>query len=133
MDRVEVETVCFMSCVGAKRTIPVPAKDLYRSDWFIKARGYVEAIDRPCFILSAKHGLITPDEVTPPYEQTLDTMGVSERRDWARIVQQQMDGQTPNTSQIVVLAGKRYREFFVGLPTTTSRHRGCLYGGSSDR
>jgi len=107
----KVETVCLVSCVGSKRAEPAPARDLYQSDWFIKARRYVEAMGCPWFILSAKHGLISPDEVIPPYEQTLNTMGVSERRDWARMVQNQMDEQMPNASHIVILAGKRYREF----------------------
>ena len=107
------ETVCLVSCVGVKRAVSAPAKDLYQSDWFIKARRYVEAIGCPWFILSAKHGLISPDEVTAPYEQTLNTMGVSERRNWARIVQKQMDEHMPNASHIVVLAGARYREFLM--------------------
>ena len=111
MDRVE--TICLVSCVGAKGAIPAPAKALYRSDWFIKARAYAEAIGSQWFILSAKHGLIRPDEVIPPYKQTLNTMGIADRRDWARIVQGQMDKQMPDAARIVVLAGQRYREFLM--------------------
>jgi len=107
---VRVETICLVSCVGAKRAIPAPAKALYRSDWFIKARTYAETIGTQWFILSAKHGLIQPDEVISPYDQTLNTMGVVERRDWARLVQGQMNQQMPDAVRIVVLAGQRYRE-----------------------
>jgi hypothetical protein len=109
----KAETVCLVSCVGSKQAVPAPAKDLYQSDWFIKARSYVEAMGCPWFILSAKHGLISPGQVTPPYEQTLNTMGVSERRTWARVVQKQMDERMPDASHIVVLAGARYREFLM--------------------
>jgi hypothetical protein len=109
----KVKTVCLVSCVSAKRTAPAPAKDLYQSDWFIKARRYVEAIGCPWFILSAKHGLISPDEVIPPYEQTLNTMGVSERRNWAHTVEKQMDQQMQDATKIVILAGQRYREFLM--------------------
>ena len=44
---------------------------------------------------------------------TLNTMGVAERRNWSRHVQQQMDERMPNASRIVVLAGQRYREFLL--------------------
>ena len=35
-------TVYLVSCVGQKRSNPSPAKDLYTSTWFRKARMYVE-------------------------------------------------------------------------------------------
>jgi hypothetical protein len=111
MDRVE--TICLVSCVGAKRAIPAPAKALYRSDWFIKAHAHAEATGTQWFILSAKHGLIQPDEVISRYEQTLNTMGIAERRDWARIDHGQMDKQMPNAVRIAFLAGQRYREFLM--------------------
>lgn len=109
----KVETVCLVSCVSAQREVPGPAKDLYQSDWFTKARRYVEAIGSPWFILSARHGLIGPDDVISPYEQTLNTMGVSARRAWADMVRDQMGKRMPNASHIVVLAGGRYREFLM--------------------
>ena len=109
----KVETIYLVSCVGGKRAIPAPAKDLYQSDWFIKARTYVEASGSRWFIQSAKHGLIQPDEVISPYEQTLNTMGISERRNWARLVQKQMDERMPDAGRIVILAGQRYREFLI--------------------
>jgi len=109
----KAETVCLVSCVGAKGATPAPAKDLYQSDWFTKARAYAEAVGSQWFILSAKHGLIHPDHVIAPYEQTLNTMGISERRSWARLVERQMDEQMPDAASIVVLAGQRYREFLM--------------------
>jgi hypothetical protein len=108
-----VETICLVSCVGAKRTTAAPAKALYQSDWFIKARAYAEAISQRWFILSAKHGLVHPDDVIAPYEQTLNTMDIAGRRNWARLVQSQMDDAIPDAAQIVVLAGQRYREFLM--------------------
>ena len=108
-----VATVCLVSCVGLKRATSAAAKDLYQSDWFIKARSYVEGFGSDWFILSAKHGLVQPDDLIAPYEQTLNTMGVSARRDWARLVERQMDEHMPDAARIVVLAGQRYREFLM--------------------
>ena len=83
----KVDTICLVSCVSAKRTTPALAKDLYQSDWFIKARAYAESVGSCWFILSAKYGLVRPDEMIEPYEMTLNTMGVAERRNWSRRVQ----------------------------------------------
>ena len=109
----KIDTVCLVSCVWPKRATTALAKDLYRSDWFLKARACAEAIGPCWFILSAEYGLVHPDEMIEPYEMTLDTMGAAERRKWSRRVQQQMDERMPDASLIVVLAGQRYREFLM--------------------
>jgi hypothetical protein len=75
-----------VSCVAAKRSAAAPARDLYISDWFQKARAYVEKQGDPWFILSAKHGLVRPDQVLQPYELTLNNMAAKERRAWAQRV-----------------------------------------------
>ena len=67
----------------------------------------------PFVILSAKYGLVEPDQILAPYEQTLNTMSIAERRAWARRVEAQMDQQLPNFGRIVVFAGQRYREFLM--------------------
>ena len=76
--------LCFVSCAAKKLARPAAAKDLYMSPWFVKARRLVEAQGWPWFILSAKYGLVAPEEEVAHYEKTLNDMGVAERRDWAR-------------------------------------------------
>ena len=102
-----------VSCVARKGASSTRAKDLYVSEWFRRARAYAEATAAPWFILSAKHGLVSPDELLEPYEVTLNTMGIGERRAWAARVQHQMDQRLPQVERIVVLAGQRYREFLM--------------------
>jgi hypothetical protein len=46
--------------------------DLYISDLFRKRRAYAEASGHAWFVLSAKHGLVRPDTVLDPYDETLD-------------------------------------------------------------
>lgn len=106
-------TVFLVSCVGQKRTSPSAARDLYTSAWFLKARRYVEASGAPWFILSAEHGLVTPDLIITPYEKTLNRMGVRDRRQWAAMTIDQMEHHLPKADRIVVLAGSRYREFLM--------------------
>jgi hypothetical protein len=107
------DPVYLLSCVKKKRLVPTPAKDLYTSDWFTKARHFVDLKGCLWFILSAEYGLVDPDQIIAPYEKTLKSMPVGERRQWAQKVIRQMDEKIPSPSCVVFLAGKRYREFLL--------------------
>ena len=107
------KAVYLISCVGKKRATPRKARDLYTSDWFLKARDYVERARSPWFILSAEHGLIPPDLIVAPYERTLNKMSVAERKAWAARVKAQMQTSLPAADRIVVFAGLRYREYLM--------------------
>ncbi len=113
MSGVQPSTVFLVSCVARKRAEPAPARELYESAWFRKARAYVEAEGGRWFILSAEHGLLTPDRVVAPYERTLNTMGIADRRRWAQRVSEQLTALDIRADRIVVLAGLRYREFLM--------------------
>lgn len=103
--------LCLVSCVSKKLPYPAPAKDLYVSDWFKKARAFVEAQGSPWFILSAEYGLLHTDAVTAPYEKTLNKMGANARREWANAVMQALEPHLAKVKTVVFLAGGRYREF----------------------
>ena len=79
-------SVYLVSCVSQKRDQACEARDLYVSDLFRKARRFAEASGCPWFILSAEYGLVAPGQVIAPYERTLNTMGVANRRAWAERV-----------------------------------------------
>ena len=108
------DRICLVACVKEKRDAPAPAKDLYRSAWFRKARRYVEQSGGAWFILSDKHGLVHPDAELAPYEKDIRKMPVGECRAWACMVQQQMDAGLPPAGAVVILAGLRYREYLIG-------------------
>jgi hypothetical protein len=106
--------IVLVSCVAMKRLEPVPAKDLYTSPWFTKARAYAEKQRCPWYILSAEHGLVQPAQILAPYERTLNTMSVADRRHWAQRVLGQLAKLEPQPTRVVFLAGVRYREFLLG-------------------
>jgi hypothetical protein len=110
-DETNSETICLVSCVSEKRDRRSPARCLYTSQWFRKARAYVEAANLSWYVLSAKHGLLHPEAVIDPYEETLNTMPVAERRQWANSVLRQLEQTVPNVKRVIFLAGERYREF----------------------
>ena len=93
----------------------MPAKDLYISPWFQKAKRYVEALEARWAILSAEYGLLSPEEPIEPYDTTLNSMPIKERREWAtRVIEQVMELDLPGES-VVLLAGAKYREFLLPL------------------
>ena len=108
-----MKTLYLVSCVKRKQTSAAAAKDLYTSDWFRKARAYVEPTGMPWFILSAEYGLLHPDQRTDPYEKTLNKMLSWERKRWAEKVIHQMEQGLPKAEQIVVLAGEKYRKYLM--------------------
>ena len=106
-------TVYLVSCVGGKFPKPTIAKDLYTSAWFKKARHFVESKSCPWFVLSAEFGLVSPERIISPYEKTLNTMPISDRRKWAEMVNSQIEAVAPQLAVAVFLAGQRYRESLV--------------------
>jgi hypothetical protein len=105
--------VALVSCVKSKRATPLPARDLYTSPLFHGLRTYAERHADRWYILSAKHGLLDPDRVTAPYEQTLNTMGAAARRRWADRVNATLAERLPEEADLIILAGVRYREHVV--------------------
>lgn len=102
-----------VSCVSQKLSRPAPAKLLYRSEWFHKVRKLVESQKADWLILSALYGVVAPDTEIAPYEKTLNTAGVIERREWAENTLRQLGPHLIGRRRIVIFAGQRYREFLV--------------------
>ena len=98
-----------VACVKLKRDAPMHARELYSSPWFRRARACVERTGRPWAILSAKHGLVWPDQTIAPYEQTLAGMPVLQRRRWADRVFTSLIPHLRGVRTIGMLAGATYR------------------------
>lgn len=76
-------TVALVACAAAKLDHPAPAKDLYVSSLFRKSRAYAERNADAWYILSAKHGLVSPAATIEPYDLTLNSMAIADGRRWA--------------------------------------------------
>lgn len=75
-----------VGCVKSNRPKAAPAADLYTSTLFRGRRRWVQTTCSRWFVLSAKHGLVAPDRVVDPYDETLNDKGRDDRRRWARSV-----------------------------------------------
>lgn len=107
------DAIVLVSCVKRKLTHRAPARCLYTSSWFRKVRNLVEGSGTRWFILSARHGLITPAVEIEPYDYTLKNAGTAERRFWAAKVLSKLLPQIRDETRIVMFAGHRYREFLM--------------------
>lgn len=107
------KTVFLVSCVSEKHDRPMPASELYCSSWFQKARAFVTRQEGEWFILSAKYGLVAPDQLIEPYDETLNEKTVAERREWSKKVVQELLIRCTPESSVVFLAGEKYREFLL--------------------
>lgn len=105
--------VALVSCVKTKQKADAPARDLYTSALFRGMRRYAEQNADAWYILSAKHGLLGPREVVAYYEQTLNDMPVADRLAWAERVEQALLKVLQPRAEVIILAGKRYRENLV--------------------
>lgn len=66
-----MQTVYLIACCKTQGATPMAARELYRSDLFVKSREFAEASASPLYVLSAAHGLVHPDSVIAPYDRTL--------------------------------------------------------------
>jgi hypothetical protein len=78
-----MKTIVLVSCGKRKLSKAAPAKEMYTSPRFRMARAYAERIGDDWRILSAKYGLLKPDEVIEPYDETVVGKPIKERRIWA--------------------------------------------------
>lgn len=96
-----------VACVSKKRNNRMAAKDLYCSQWFKLARKLMEQRGEPWAILSARHGLVMPDEEIRPYDETLGKKTMAEREGWADVVMDLI----PQARRYVIWGGMNYYEF----------------------
>ena len=107
--------IALVSCVKSKRSHRCKAGEMYTSSLFQKMMAYAETLNtKRVFILSAKYGLLDPDDMIDPYEQTLKTMKSAERRLWARGVLAALRQHCDlDADHFVLLAGAAYRKDLV--------------------
>ncbi len=104
--------VGLVGCVKTKVNYAAPAQELYVSTLFRGRRLFVEATCDRWFILSAKHGLVAPDEVLEPYEETLNDNSVAAKRAWATSVLCLLESSVSIAgTAFEIHAGAEYRNF----------------------
>ena len=85
------------------------------SDLFRKAYAYATKNYDLVAILSAKYGLLFPNDKIEPYDLTLNDMKSEQRKDWAERVFNQMKRRLrlQDFDKVFFHAGKKYRQHLV--------------------
>ena len=104
-----METVCLVACTSRKGLYPAAAEFIYKSPLFTAGRNYAETRCDRWFILSAKHGLLSPGDEIAPYNESLHDMDDAQRARWARSVHGQLRSKIAPDANVVFLAGVAYR------------------------
>lgn len=111
-----MKTLGLISCTKSKQDYPCKASEMYSaSDLFRKAYFYATKNYDFVAILSAKYGLLFPDDKIKPYDLTLNNMKSQQRKEWAERVFSQMKTRLSLSEfdKIFFHAGKKYREHLI--------------------
>lgn len=117
-----METITLIACCSAKLEHRAPASQLYVSALFRKSVAAAEAQGQRWFVLSALHGLVSPEQALDPYDLTLASASKPQRTEWASRVLQQIAMQFPAPVRFAVLAGRNYREPLLALLEAAGHH-----------
>ena len=104
-----------IACGSKKRNTPCQAKDLYISSLFVATRRYVEKRTLRWAILSAKHGVLLPEQLVQPYNVRLGSLPARSKKVWAERTREQLLSLFPGET-FLVLAGQDYFQAVEGLP-----------------
>ena len=75
--------VLLIGCGKTKRARACPARELYTGPLFTARRAFADASEAPWWIVSAGHGLVSPDQILEPYDQSLADRSPLDRAGWA--------------------------------------------------
>jgi hypothetical protein len=82
--------VVLIGSAGATAATPLPAAQLFASDGFARARAHAAGSGHPWFVLTAKHGLLDPDDVVAPFDVQLGDQSIGYRTAWGEWVAAQL-------------------------------------------
>jgi len=111
----DIMNIGLINCTKRKLDKPCPARELYTaSALFRKARAYCENHYETWYILSAKHGLVHPDQILAPYDLTLKQLSVAEQRAWGKRVSEQLQ-RLGEGHLFYAHAGQAYLQYLSGV------------------
>ncbi len=107
-DNILIITGCTKRKIGSDESVQAPAKDMYLGRVFRKVREYSENMGYDYAIISAKYGLLFPDDIIGGYEKVLKS---KEDIEFMKIgLEERLSDVIDRYDQIIVIAGLNYRK-----------------------
>ncbi|NLE26539.1 tRNA-guanine transglycosylase DpdA [Methanoculleus horonobensis] len=106
-DNVLVITGCTKKKLDSLGNVTAPAKEMYQGMVFRKVREYAESMGFDYAIISAKYGLLFPDDMIEGYEQVLRSK--ADIKSLQPAVEDRLGEIIDQYDQIMVIAGMTYR------------------------
>ena len=111
-------TLVLVGCGAAKNPGKLPAREKYSSNYSHLKNEYAEVVGDDWFIVSAKYGVVHPDERIDDYDVTVRDMNAEERENWGNrtgneIVEEVdriIDDRDEVIDEIHLLLGSAYQE-----------------------
>lgn len=110
--------IALVSCSKQKCSHSASAQHLYTSALFKAASAYASRIGSEWYILSAKHGLVAPEETLEPYDLCLEQLTKPQQEVWAKKVTERIVILSPPPGEIVILAGSLYGNYLAAMLST---------------
>jgi hypothetical protein len=99
--------IIVIGCGRHKKKSPTLAKDLYTSERFKRSKAIATNIEANFFVLSAKHGLLEPNQIVEPYDVEISTLDEQKKILWAESVLKSI-ATFRNGAAVTILAEKDY-------------------------
>jgi len=96
-----------VTCSKQKMKVPTCAQELYTSERFQAARELAHTLGADWYIISGKHGLLSPDQIVEPYDMHLSEKTDAEIELWANDIIKSLP---PSPKRVCILAEKLYSD-----------------------
>ena len=116
LNQKQSKSLGLVSCTRKKQDGLCKASEMYTaSALFAKAYAYCTKRYDAVAILSAKYGLLLPDDEIEPYNITLNGMNVGQIEEWSEKVFKQMNERLDlqDFSKVFFHTGKNYRQYLI--------------------
>ncbi len=107
--------IALISCTSSKKSYSCKASEMYTpSPRFSLAYQYANQVADVVYVLSAKYGLLTEEDVIEPYNVTMNNKSTEERRVWSELVIKSLaERHSLDSDEFIIIAGRAYNEFLI--------------------
>jgi cytoplasmic iron level regulating protein YaaA (DUF328/UPF0246 family) len=105
-----------ISCSKQKLDHPAPAQELYQGQLFKLSKKWISSRCDEWAILSARYGLVMPDQVIEPYDLALSRLPRLKQQRWRDWVHEQLVDKWGEDVIYMILAGAEYRAALRQMP-----------------